>query len=240
MLNRKLWRDLWVNKTQFLSIFLMSFLGLFLFAGMNAEGEGSAQTANAFYEETNLGDFWIYGRIFTQEDVEEVQNIKGVIHAERRLVTSGRAVFPGDSKEEDPFLFVNVVEDNTISKVQIVDGEGFDASRGGIWVDYLFAEKQKIAPGNQLSVEVQGMTITALVKGTIRHPEYVYYLSDEGAIMPEYGEYGFVFMPGREFPLETEDFYTEIIVDIDENMDPDSIRQAIPKVLDDEDVMVTD
>ena len=40
MLNRKLWRDLWVNKTQFLSIFLMSFLGLFLFAGMNAEGEG--------------------------------------------------------------------------------------------------------------------------------------------------------------------------------------------------------
>lgn len=57
----------------------MSFLGLFLFAGMNAEGEGSTQTANAFYEETNLGDFWIYGRIFTQEDVEEVQNIKGVI-----------------------------------------------------------------------------------------------------------------------------------------------------------------
>ena len=240
MLNRKLWRDLWVNKTQFLSIFLMSFLGLFLFAGMNAEGEGSAQTAKAFYEETNLSDFWIYGRIFTQEDVKEVQSIKGVLQAERRLVTTGKALFPGERSEDDPFLFVNIVEDNTISRVQVVDGEPFDAVKGGIWVDYLFAQKQKISPGDQMSVEVQGMTITTLVRGTVRHPEYVYYLSDEGAIMPEYGEYGFVFMPGKEFPVETEDFYTEIVVDIDENMNPDSIRQAIPKVLDDEDVMVTD
>ena len=240
MLNRKLWRDLWVNKTQFISIFLMSFLGLFLFAGMNAEGEGSAQTASTYYEETNLGDFWVYGRIFSEEDVDLIRKIKGVNKADRRLFTSGRAVFPGDTVEENPFLFVNFVEENTVSKVQIVDGEPFDHSSSGLWVDYLFAQKQKIAIGDQLSVEVEGMTLTGLVKGTVRHPEYVYYLSDEGAIMPEYGEYGFVFIPGRNFPLETAEFYTEIVVDVDENMDYDSIRQAIPTVLDDEDVMVTD
>ena len=40
MLRRKLFRDLWQNRTQFLSIFLMAFLGLFVFAGIDAESNG--------------------------------------------------------------------------------------------------------------------------------------------------------------------------------------------------------
>ena len=40
MLRRKLWRDLWQNRTQFLSIFLMAFLGMMVFAGIDAESNG--------------------------------------------------------------------------------------------------------------------------------------------------------------------------------------------------------
>ena len=40
MLKRKLLRDLWQNRTQFISIFLMAFLGLFVFEVIDAESTG--------------------------------------------------------------------------------------------------------------------------------------------------------------------------------------------------------
>ena len=240
MLNRKLWRDLWVNKTQFISIFLMSFLGLLLFAGMNAEGEGAAQTASQYYEETNLGDLWVYGRTFSEEDLDKVKEVKGVKDAIRRASLNGKAKFPGKVSEEDPFLFVHFIEENKISKMLLIEGEPFDHASSGIWVDFLFAKGQKIVPGDTLTIEVGGMTITSLVRGTIRHPEYIYYTSDEGAIMPEYGKYGFVFLPAKDFPMEDTQLYTEIVVDADSNMDIESIKQAILLALDDADLLVTD
>lgn len=110
---------MWVNKTQFISIFLMSFLGLFLFAGMNAEAEKGQRRLP---RHTMKRPIWeISGSMdgfFPKRISDLVRKIKGVNKADRRLFTSGRAVFPGDTVDEDPFLFVNFVEENTVSKVQ--------------------------------------------------------------------------------------------------------------------------
>ena len=60
VLARKMLRDIKMHKTQFLSIFLMAFLGVFIFAGVGGEAIGLETNANQFYEETNLADGWIY------------------------------------------------------------------------------------------------------------------------------------------------------------------------------------
>ena len=58
MLAKKMIRDIMKHKTQFLSIFLMAFLGVFVFAGIGSECVGLEVNVGNFYEDTNLADGW--------------------------------------------------------------------------------------------------------------------------------------------------------------------------------------
>ncbi len=60
MLARKMLRDISKHKAQFISIFLMAFLGVFVFAGVGGESVGLEVNVNDYYDETNLADGWIY------------------------------------------------------------------------------------------------------------------------------------------------------------------------------------
>ena len=46
MLFKKMWRDLLQNKTQFISIFLMALLSMFIYVGLDAESSGALIAAN--------------------------------------------------------------------------------------------------------------------------------------------------------------------------------------------------
>ncbi len=56
LLRKKMLRDIKKHKTKFISIFLMAFLGMFVFAGMGSESLGLEVNSNQFYEETNIAD----------------------------------------------------------------------------------------------------------------------------------------------------------------------------------------
>ena len=60
MLFKKMLRDIRKHKTQFISIFLMAFLGVFVFSGVGGESVGLEVNVNDFYNDTNLADGWIY------------------------------------------------------------------------------------------------------------------------------------------------------------------------------------
>ena len=53
-LSKKMLRDIKINKTQFISIFLMAFLGIFACCGVGGEYYGLEQTSSDFYSETSI------------------------------------------------------------------------------------------------------------------------------------------------------------------------------------------
>lgn len=57
MLLRKMLRDMRSRKGQFISILIMSFWGVFVYAGINAEWVGFQGILEKYYEETNMADF---------------------------------------------------------------------------------------------------------------------------------------------------------------------------------------
>ena len=50
MLNKKILRDIWKNKSQFITIFLMVFLAVFAFAGVHAYMDGMRESSRIYYE----------------------------------------------------------------------------------------------------------------------------------------------------------------------------------------------
>ena len=70
---------------QFFNIFIMVFLGVFVFAGIHAYMDGMDKSADKYYKDNNFQDIWLSGENFSNEDLEKVKNTENVKDAERLL-----------------------------------------------------------------------------------------------------------------------------------------------------------
>lgn len=237
MLYRKMLRDLKLNKAQFLSIFIMAFLGIFVFAGLDSEGMGFQIGTEKYYTETNLADLWVSGMAFTESDVWAAESIEGIEDAEIRTVTDCVAVLEGE-----PDVQLLFVTQNDISSVKIVEGQPYEEGMSGVWLDYNFVEKQGLSVGDTITFKINQTVLTEIIRGTIYHPEYIYYLPDASAIMPEYGKYGFGIISGTEYPGDVPIVYTQMLLDVSEEMltRTESIKEAVRMKLENDNIVITD
>lgn len=209
MLKRKLLRDLWQNRTQFISIFLMAFLGLFVFAGIDAESTGIGVSTAQYYEETNLADNWVMGTSFSTDEVKRLEALPQIASVDRKLVLEGKAKV-GDG--EEPSMEFNFVESMNSSFPYIKEGEAFDVDKEGVWLEELFAKKWNLQVGDYVRLEYEGILFTEQIRGIIIHPEYVFYSLDSDSMMPNYGTYGYAYLSSKEYPIQDELYYNYMVI----------------------------
>ena len=190
---KKMLRDIKVNKAQFISIFLMAFLGIFAFCGICGEYSGLEQTVTDFYNETNLADGWIYNTTITDDAVRDINNF--TTNSERQLVVQSVANF-----SNSPDITLHFVEDNEISTFYVTEGASFNLSdENGVWLDKRFADAQNLTVGDNISFEFNGIIIKKEIKGIGYSPEYVYEVS-RSSIIPDFSSMGFAYMSNEAFP----------------------------------------
>ena len=79
MLKRKCFRDIKNNLSQFVTIFLMIFIGVMAYCGIEAYMMGMQKTASEFYKVNNLQDLNVIGSNFSKDDLNSVKNLM-IIH----------------------------------------------------------------------------------------------------------------------------------------------------------------
>ncbi|WP_298524474.1 ABC transporter permease [uncultured Methanobrevibacter sp.] len=198
MLAKKMIRDIMKHKTQFLSIFLMAFLGMFLFAGIGSECVGLEVNVGNFYEDTNLADGWIYSPYLNDLFLEQVNILGPTTQMERQLVVDSTADF-----ENNPEIMLHFVENNTISKFYLIEGEPLDINdSNGVWLDKGFADANGLEVGDNISFESEGYEIEKEIRGLGYSPEYVYQVSSF-SLSPEHNKFGFAYLSYKAFPEDT-------------------------------------
>ena len=197
MLKKKMIRDIKLNKSQFIAIFLMVFLGVFAYCGIRSYMGGMKESADKFYAECNLEDLTVIGENFTQDDLNKIKSIKNVKDAERKLTLKTTV----DSHEEKT-MELSFIESNNISKFYIIDGEEFDKEKAGIWLDNFYAEKNNIKVGDTITLKYDGIKITEKVVGLINVPDNVYDVKDEASLFPDHSDFGFAYVSINEFPQD--------------------------------------
>ena len=211
MLAKKMIRDIKNHKIQFISIFLMAFLGIYVFVGFGAESFGFVETAGEYYNETNLADGWIYASNLNgdfQDDVNSLSLTKG---SERQLVVNSIADF-----DNDPDITLHFLEDDDISKFYLVKGSEFNLSDGeGVWLDTRFADAKNLTVGDNITFEFNGIEVEKEIKGLGYSPEHLYQTSDSSMI-PDYNKMGFAYMSYKAFPMD-EVPYNVLLVKYDGN-----------------------
>lgn len=241
MLKRKLFRDLWQNRTQFLSIFLMAFLGLFVFAGIDAESNGIGLSTDYYYEETHLADNWGVGAGFSSEEQKAIEKLGQVESVDRKAVLSAKAKV-GNGEELD--MELNFLETISSSFPYRIEGEEFSADTEGIWLEELFAKEWDLKVGDYITLEYEGREFTEQIRGIIIHPEYIFYMLNSDSMLPNYGQYGYGFLSAEEFPMQEGVVYNRLVIKQNDNVEnrlsENAFKEEIKNVLDRDDIVVLD
>ncbi|MDF2922519.1 MAG: antimicrobial peptide transporter, permease component [Paenibacillaceae bacterium] len=206
MLFRKMLRDMLNNKMQFISIFLMAFLGVGIFTGIGGEWRGLQETVDDYYEQTRLADIVIYGNSYSIEDIDKLTAIPGVTAAQRRLTLETIGSF--DNK---PVITLHIIEENSISRPQPVSGSEFSPGLDGVWLDERFAAAKGLRPGDSITFSFNGMTLTKPIQGTVYGPEHVFFVKD-GDLSPNFANMGYGYLPAGALPRELDIPYNELLV----------------------------
>lgn len=241
MLKRKLLRDLWLGKTQFVSIFLMAFLGLAIFAGIDAESNGIGVSTEAYYQMTNAADSWVIGDNFTQEEVRELTALPQIDTVDRKIVILGKAK-TGGGEELD--MELNFLETMQCSYPYLIEGESFSPEKRGIWLEEAFARARGYRVGDTIFLKYENVEFSEEVKGIIIHPEYIFYTLESDSMMPNYGDYGYGFLSKLAFPVQEQLVYNTLVISQNhETMAGTDImifKELVKSVLDRDDLVVLD
>ncbi len=195
MLAKKMLRDIGKHKAQFISIFLMAFLGVFVFSGVGGESVGLEVNVNQFYDDTNLADGWIYSPDINDLFLYQVNCLGATTQMERQYVVDS----VGDFKN-DPDITLHFVENNTISKFYLLEGEKLDINDSdGVWLDKSFADAKGLKVGDNITFEFEGYEIEKEIKGLGYSPEYVYHASTS-SVIPDFNKIGFAYLSYKAFP----------------------------------------
>jgi len=188
MLFKKMLRDFKDNKGIFITIFILSFLAVFLFVGISSEVEGLIDVSSEFYDDTNLPDFWIYSDNFDNDTLEDIESISGINSLDSQLVVEAET-----DLKDNPRLTLHFPNKANLSKFYLVDGEKFDGDdEDGIWLDKQFADERNLTVGDEITVKFSGYNMTKTIRGIGYSPEYVFQASD--SIVPDHYQFGFAYL----------------------------------------------
>ena len=199
----KMLRDMKINKTQFIAIFLMAFIGIFAYSGIYGEYYGLVQTSDEFYVDTNMADGWVYNTDFDDLSVDKVNEFTA--QTDRQEVVQSVADLEGK-----PDITLHFTEKGTISKFYTTAGKDFDASDdSGVWLDERFAEARDLKVGDKITFEFNNQTLEKEIKGLGYSPEYVYEASPS-SLTPDFSEMGFAYLSYNAYPQDLE--YNTLLV----------------------------
>ena len=205
-LSKKMLRDIKINKTQFIAIFLMAFLGIFAYCGIYAEYYGLEQTSNDYYLQTNLADGWIYNTDFDDVAIDKISEF--ATQTDRQAVIQSVA-----DMDDKPDITLHFVEKGTISKFYSTQGEDFNPSdASGVWLDERFADARDLKVGDKITFEFDDLNITKKIKGIGYSPEYIYE-SSPSSLTPDFSQIGFAYMSYKAYPGDLD--YDTLLVKYD-------------------------
>lgn len=188
-LNLKLRRDIFKNWTQFFSVFLMSFLSVLVFVGLQGAWGGLEKSLDNFTKESNLADSWVYSTGFTDEDIEKINAVSGV----KKVAEKTRIqVMDTRDNDQEKYLSLETYSTSNLSIPFVTEGEALPTDKeDGIWLNKEYAAKNSIAVGDTIDLKLREQKIALQVKGIIQAPDRIYYTGTQEFIAPNYSNYGY-------------------------------------------------
>lgn len=192
-LNRKLWRDVRQNWTQFFSVFLMAFLSILMFVGLQGAWKGLDASLNQYISNAHLANYWVQATTVTNGDLRKLRQLKGISQ-----VSAGTRI---QVKQGQHQVIVDAF-DQPVTKLHLVDGRAYSKRLSGIWINKEYAAKHNMKVGQNISVRYQGQTIRLKIQGIVQSASRLYFTGTQEYIAPNYANYGYAYVSPQTLTKE--------------------------------------
>lgn len=183
---RKTFRDLRKNWISFLSVFLMSFICLFIFTGIFYMSQQLNETGKQFSKNSQLADSIVTISDFNDQKEQQTKNLPYVSQVVRRSI--------GHYQNDHFSLSILTFNRSSISRPQVIRGANL-SNQHGIWLDEDFFQANNYQLGDNFSIEKQQYKIL----GSIRQPEFIYHTESEDQPLPNHKKSGYAYLSERNF-----------------------------------------
>ena len=221
MLRRKLLRDMWRSKLQFVSMLLLCALGTWVFTGLDAAWRMLDRTIETYYEEQNLADFWVQLPGADREALRRLERLPGVERVQMRV----NVEMDTDLSSEATLQVLGYDGEAAINAPLLREGEALAAHDGrGLLLEEQFARANGIEVGDTLRLRLDGFEQAFTVRALALSPEYLITTQD---VSPDPLHYGFaVANMDALSPLPA----SELLVDLAPDADADAVRARIEEL----------
>lgn len=191
MLGRKLLRDIWKSRMQFVAVILLCALGTWVFSGLDAAWRMIDLSAGTYFEGQNLADLWITLPQADREALTKIEGISGVKQAQARVTAELKVDLP-----HEPSLVVEAYDGAiAINRPLLYEGENLaESDLRGCLLDREFARANAIGVGDRLTLKLGENRTDFVVRGLCLSPEFVALSKDA---LPDPFVYGFVLINSR-------------------------------------------
>lgn len=219
MLRRKLFRDMWKNRMQFVAVILLCALGTWCFSGLDALWRTLDLSAQTYFDAQNVADLWVNMQTVDREALQAIRAIEGVKEAQARTTKELKVGLP-----HEPTLQADAYD----GEVQIgtpyrMTGDGLNgADLRGCLLDDGFAKANGYQTGDRLTLKLNDVDYHFWVRGTCMSAEYLN--DNQGSTGYDPLNKGFVILNSRALnalPLN------QVLVTVEDKGLSDSVEKAI-------------
>ncbi len=222
VLRKKLFRDMKQSFMQFLSIVVLCSLGTLIFSGLDGCANLAQGTIDVYFEENHLADYWVSIPEADRDALLKVRSISGVADACARFSMDLDTTLP-----LEPTINVTAYDGAMQINLPLVEeGSMLDETDlRGCLVQAGFAKAHGLEIGDRVTVEMQGMEFSFVIRGKVFSPEFI--CVTQGTY-PNPQEYGYILINAQAMPYVP---LTQMVITLDEDADPAVVEEAIARAL---------
>lgn len=233
ILLKKMIRDLNKSKGQFISILIIVILGVALYTGMNATFKNLSDVSEKYYSEYRMGDLWIEFYKTPESVIQKIEKLPYVKMATERIVKEAKLSSPGENVTARLITLPDVKRD-IVNDLIINSGQYFSqVDDNQCLVEEEFFKAHGLKLGDTITPIVNGNEVKLIVVGTVKSPEYVYILKDNGQMIPDNSRFGIIYIK-KSFGQSIFDFngsINNVSLLLKNGVDVDDAKENIKKEL---------
>jgi putative ABC transport system permease protein len=200
-LHRKLLRDVWSARWQFLAISMVQALGVALFHGSLVGYENQKASYHESYDRLAFADVTVAVERAPRSVIRQIARLPGVTAVEGRLVVEVEVEQAGGRRGRVIGRLVTLPPGGTprVNRVRLLEGAAAGTSRRReALLEVGFARAHGYRPGDRIYPVINGERVAFTVAGIVASPEYIYPVQSKQFLLPTPETFGVLFVPVRE------------------------------------------
>lgn len=239
LLFKKLMRDIWQTRGQFLSILAVITVGVMFFTGLQTGLWNLNDVSGSFFTDYRLADLTAVFYNAPESAVRYVSSLPYVKMAEGRIVKDAKTDIYGEEANVRVITLPDVKRDIP-NDVLIKSGRYFSPdSLDQCLVEEEFFKAHDLKLGDYIYPVINGKKTALRITGAVKTPEYIYLVRDSSEFSPNPKGFGLIFIKkslGQSLYGYT-DSVNEITLLLDAGADAPAAKRQLEKELEKYDVV---